>query len=364
MDLFDFVADPKFRALLERDFEELEKCVEAKASKSVLVLSGSIIEALLVEFFVHNPPGNKTKAQILKMPLNDLIIEASNIGLIKPISKDLSTVVRNYRNLIHPGLEVRQNESFDFDTAVVAYHLVKIIIKEARESYLQKYGYKGLDIYNKILSDSSFYSIFDKPVKKLNDFETKMLFSYLVNHEIDNFSIEVSSPLMKYIEFMKPIMGSDTLTVYCKKLLAEVEGGDEAKALALFDIFGANLDLIATDEQETVLTYVHSFVLTRINPNLKYLFLHRFTHLASILSYHIDLPGIKKNYFDLLLQIIKLYQGDIYKRWNVMQFYKELVSVLTAEKREKCEDFIRTNLPEIGPVFIKAFEDNSDMRYW
>ena len=47
-----------------------------------------------------------------------------------------------------------------------------------------------------------------------------------------------------------------------------------------------------------------------------------------------------------------------------MQFYKELVSVLTAEKREKCEDFIRTNLPEIGPVFIKAFEDNSDMRYW
>ena len=155
MDLFDFIADPKFRALLERDFEELEKCVEAKASKSVLILSGSIIEALLIEFFTHNPPGSKTKTQVLKMALNELIDEASNIGLIKPQSKDLSTVVRNYRNLIHPGVEVRKNEDFDFNTAVVAYHLVKMIVNETKESYLQKYGYKGIDIYNKILSDSS-----------------------------------------------------------------------------------------------------------------------------------------------------------------------------------------------------------------
>ncbi|MBK8702805.1 MAG: hypothetical protein IPN33_03765 [Saprospiraceae bacterium] len=108
MEYFDFIADQKFRNILARDFKELEQCIENKTSKSVLILSGSIIRATLLEFFIHNPPSGKTKDQILKMGLSDLINEAESFGLISSRSKELSTVVRNYRNLIHAGLEIRK----------------------------------------------------------------------------------------------------------------------------------------------------------------------------------------------------------------------------------------------------------------
>lgn len=47
---FDFISDDNFRNILQRDFEELNKCIEIKASKSVLILSGSIIEAILTDY--------------------------------------------------------------------------------------------------------------------------------------------------------------------------------------------------------------------------------------------------------------------------------------------------------------------------
>lgn len=63
---FNFVADQQYRTLLIRDFVELKNCVDNQATKSVLILSGSIIETLLLEFFTHNLPSGITKVQLLK----------------------------------------------------------------------------------------------------------------------------------------------------------------------------------------------------------------------------------------------------------------------------------------------------------
>ena len=67
MEQFDFIADQKFRNLLNRDFQELKDCVTNGLSKSVLVLSGSVIETVLLEFFTHNIPAGKTDLQVFKM---------------------------------------------------------------------------------------------------------------------------------------------------------------------------------------------------------------------------------------------------------------------------------------------------------
>lgn len=357
MDLFDFIADPKFRSLLERDFDELERCVEAKASKSVLLLSGSIIEALLMEFFFHNPPSSKTKTQVLKMNLHDLIDEASNMGLIKPVSKDLSTVVRNYRNLIHPGLEVRKKEKFDHDTAVVAYHLVKIIISEVRETYLQKYGYKGIDIFNKILSDSSTFIIFDKLLNKLNNFETQLLFSHLIDYELKRFSFEYASQLQRYIDALKPIVGQDILIEYCNKLLTEVEKGEVFKGFALFGIFGTNIDLLKVEEQEIILTYIYDFINKKIIYRGTFLSSQRFRFIVSILSHYTDVASLKKSFFALILQIVKLYNSDTQNRWNIGQMYKELVSNFPSEKQEKIETYINEQLPGEAALFFSEMKE-------
>ena len=182
---FSFVADERFRELLHRDFDELEICLEHKANKSVLILSGSIIETVLLEYFVHHNITTKSRNQILKLTLAELIDEAVSTKLLSAKTKDLSSVIRNYRNLIHPGKEIRTNEEFDYDTAVVSYSLVKIVIKELRTNYILKYGYKAEEILTKILDDDSTESIFDMLLKKIGNFEIHRLFDLIVEYWVN-----------------------------------------------------------------------------------------------------------------------------------------------------------------------------------
>jgi len=50
MDNFDFISDNRLRIILERDYTELNRCFESGCYKSVLILSGSLIEAIIMEF--------------------------------------------------------------------------------------------------------------------------------------------------------------------------------------------------------------------------------------------------------------------------------------------------------------------------
>ena len=139
IDYFDFMSDTKFKDLLIRDYKELTDCVKNECPKSVLILAGSIIEATLLEFFSHNLPEEKSMNQLLKMNLADLIIDAESVGLISSRSKELSLVIKDYRNLIHPGREIRTMEKFDKDSALISFSLIKMILKEVRENYIRLY---------------------------------------------------------------------------------------------------------------------------------------------------------------------------------------------------------------------------------
>lgn len=147
---FDFISDEKFRSILIRDFEELNKCLEAKATKSVLILSGSIIESILTDYLSNFPSDQFNTKSVLNMELKDLIHNAFEMELISESTKDLSTVIKNFRNLIHPGREIRKNEKFDFDSAIVAKSLLNIVLKEIKEKYITNFGHKALDIISKL----------------------------------------------------------------------------------------------------------------------------------------------------------------------------------------------------------------------
>jgi hypothetical protein len=134
---------------LTRDFEELNKCLDAKASKSVLILSGSIIESILTDYFTNFPPSGLNPKKVLNMELAPLIDLAFDNKLISQSTKDLSTVIKNFRNLIHPGREIRKNEKFDFDSAIVAKSLLNIVLKEIKENYINNIGHTAIDIISK-----------------------------------------------------------------------------------------------------------------------------------------------------------------------------------------------------------------------
>ena len=363
MEYFDFIADQKFKNLLSRDFLELEACVSNKASKSVLILSGSIIEATLIEYFTHNLPTGKTKTQVLKMGLADLINEAENIGLISSRSKELSTVVRNYRNLIHPGREIRKNEQFDNETAIVSYSLVKIILKEIKENYLKKYGYRAEDVFNKITVDSSTYSIYEKLLTKLNHHEQVRLMNMLVEFQVESFGQESKVNYEKYINPLKPLIGNDKLLLLCKELVSKVEKGKNSQILALFEIFGYNLNLLDTEEQELVLTYIYN-IANRISPWNNSVTDYSFRELFSFFGLYLNTPLLKEKFFNLLLNIVKSHNSASDNKWAYLSAYRNLVSKLSADKIDKCADFIAEKLSEeTKREFFEALENDDELPF-
>ena len=72
MATFDFVADDDFRAGLVSDYAEMQKALEAESWKSVHVLAGSIVEAILVDYIAGS---DFAKKQAIAFTLADMRIE-------------------------------------------------------------------------------------------------------------------------------------------------------------------------------------------------------------------------------------------------------------------------------------------------
>lgn len=340
---FEFIADAKFKNILVRDFNELQNCINAENAKSALILSGSIIEAILLEFFTHTLPSGKNEDQVLKMNLADLINEAEKISLISNKSKDLSTVIKNYRNLIHPGREIRTREEFDFETAIVSFSLLKMILKEIKENYIQKYGYKAEDIYHKIIIDTSTYSIYDKLLEKLNTYEKNKLMHMLVELQIEQSYNEEKINYTKYIDFLKNKLDKEQLISYCQSLLKQVEKGEKTHILVMFKLFGSNINLLNNTEQELIMTYIYNEINTISfwsgipAENIK---------LFYLLGFNLNTAFLKQKYFELLLKLVNAhsYANDYHNKWGLRNAYREMISNLTKDKIKKCEEYIKENL--------------------
>lgn len=122
--------DNELRAILNRDVAELNCAIETgvkKTAKTCMVLSGSIAEALLLERLtrsqkIHNeakliakvlPKGEKpTRPNVLETwTLAQLVNIASQLNPALLPSDSLSQIgqLRKWRNLIHPGRELKES---------------------------------------------------------------------------------------------------------------------------------------------------------------------------------------------------------------------------------------------------------------
>jgi hypothetical protein len=125
---FDFVKDNVLRGIVERDYSELKQIfLPDCAWKSVVVMAGSILEAILFDLLTQTP---ERVAQAMASPdapkkrekgvgggvksltgdewvLADLIKVAVDLGLLPKEREDaIDEALRAYRNLIHPRREV------------------------------------------------------------------------------------------------------------------------------------------------------------------------------------------------------------------------------------------------------------------
>lgn len=129
-DKLSSIKNDKIRDMLLRDIEENFTALLSESYKTSLVLSGSIIEAILLYALKEKgidrydlPKGSKMKKiKVDNMTLNDLLYVSEQEHLFSHEIRKHSDAVRGYRNLIHPSVEIRKAK----DTPVVVDYNAKI----------------------------------------------------------------------------------------------------------------------------------------------------------------------------------------------------------------------------------------------
>ncbi len=170
---FSFITDEDFRSSLEADLKELESCHSAQAWKAVHVLSGSIVEAVLVDHILSESLSKRAEA--LKLDLNAAITICKENKVISEKTSDLLSVIRGYRNLIHPGRMIRLKETVDKSSAEVAKALIDIVLKEVENLRRNKHGYTAEQISEKIKRDASVDLILMDLIKETRSTEIERL---------------------------------------------------------------------------------------------------------------------------------------------------------------------------------------------
>jgi len=134
---FHFVSDVGLRKILERDYQEIQKSIISANWKSTIILSGGAIETILLDLVLKNANTIKTCTKIPAgkpkpndWNLNNLIEISLDTELVGAEIGRLSHSVRQYRNLIHPAVELREKMKVEPEEAKIAVEVLNILIRE------------------------------------------------------------------------------------------------------------------------------------------------------------------------------------------------------------------------------------------
>ena len=134
---FTFIRGPEIRAILERDYVEIQQALAARCWKSVIILSGGAIEAILLDLVrrdetkaTASTKAPKKESDITHWDLSDLIAVCVDQKLIGLYVSTVSEATRQCRNLIHPGNEVRTKLTFAEEEAKIAVTVLQAIHRD------------------------------------------------------------------------------------------------------------------------------------------------------------------------------------------------------------------------------------------
>ncbi|MBE0672664.1 MAG: hypothetical protein IH588_18975 [Anaerolineales bacterium] len=205
MTSFDFITDEEFRTSLEKDYREMNLCIQNAAFKAAVVLAGSIIEAVLIDYVIAE--NFIAREEALKLDFGRVLTLCKDRKIITDKTSDLSSVIKSYRNLIHPGRSIRLNETVDKETAEVSKALVNIILNEIEKQKKENYGYTAEQIISKIGKDSNSLSILEILIKSTNQKELeRLMMKHLPEAYLSESSFEEESWYASERQHIKPIL--------------------------------------------------------------------------------------------------------------------------------------------------------------
>ena len=133
---FLFVEDTDLRRILERDYREIQRVNRVEGWKSMIILAGGAIEAILTDLLLANETTARSataapsEADIREWRFFDLIKVAVEVDLINIGCEKFSHSIRQYRNLVHPGKEIREHLKVEKEEATIALEVLNLVHRE------------------------------------------------------------------------------------------------------------------------------------------------------------------------------------------------------------------------------------------
>lgn len=132
-----FISNAPIKSVADQDLEQVRKLDADETPKAVVVLLGSIVEAMLLDFALgHQSDAKKCKSAkknpIRRWSLDTLIEVARELGVLKDTTYSTSHTLRGYRNLIHPGKPEAQELAPWPSQAVAAIDFVLALMKDIK----------------------------------------------------------------------------------------------------------------------------------------------------------------------------------------------------------------------------------------
>lgn len=136
--------------VLKIRFAEIKNCFAAKAHLSVIFLSGSSLEGILLGIALKSPKEfNQAKSapkekegKVKQFPdwtLSQLIDVSFEIGLIKDDVKKFSHALRDFRNYIHPYQQICSGFNPDHHTAKICFQVLKAGVSQLSKNKPSQY---------------------------------------------------------------------------------------------------------------------------------------------------------------------------------------------------------------------------------
>lgn len=140
---FPFVKNETLKLISERDFRSLQVALKQDEWKSAVILAGSVVEAMLIdvveqESLARNavvpsvPKKNTEKPE--HWTLHELVSTCgpAGIGRLGDRTVRAADLVRDYRNFVHPGLELRTGDRVSGQDARLSGLLVEMIVADLK----------------------------------------------------------------------------------------------------------------------------------------------------------------------------------------------------------------------------------------
>jgi hypothetical protein len=173
MAAFDFIVASDFRASLEKDAEELVRCMKAGAWKSAHILAASLIQATLVDYLVSAEVDSED--ELSRLSLNGLLDLCRTQQVLSPRTVELAGFLRPTSDFLSPKSRVRIEAPTDETGARIAQALLEIVINEISSHRRETFQFSAEQVVSKIQSDSSAVAILDHLLRKLGRAELEKL---------------------------------------------------------------------------------------------------------------------------------------------------------------------------------------------